>query len=189
MSSQALRLETGSLKAAADALGKKFPQAMRRALAKAGVAARTEMSRLVSKETGLPVRRVRDEIKMGQNDTSVTMKVRGYRIPLIDFQARGPEPSRGKGSGVSYKLAGSRRRIPTAFIATMPSGHRGVFTRTGTKGRVSKSGRRGLERIAEKFGPSIAVVFEKFAPEGSAKASEALVKNVQSQINLMMSKK
>ena len=183
-----MRLDTSDLKAAVAALGRKFPQAMRRSLKKAGIAATTEMSRLVSAEMGLPVRRVKAEIKTTSDDVSATLKVRGYRIPLIDFKARGPEPSRGRGRGVSYALASGRGRLPHAFIATMPSGHRGVFQRTGKFGRINRFGRRGLERIAEKFGPSIAAVFTKFMPEGAARGSEALLKNVQSQIQLALSK-
>jgi len=188
MSKETFRLDTGDLKAAVAAMKSKFPAAMRRAVKKAGTAGRTEMSRLVSAETGLPVRHVRDEIKFASDDVSATLKVRGYRIPLIDFKARGPEPSRGRGTGVSYSLASGRGRLPHAFIATMPSGKRGVFERTGTFGRISRFGRRGLERIAEKFGPSIAAVFTKFMPEGAARASESLAKNVQSQINLIKSR-
>lgn len=183
-----MRLDTSDLKAAVAAMGAKFPQGMRRALKKTEVAVRTEMSRLVAAETGLPVRRVKDEIKSSNDDVSVTLKVRGHRVPLIDFKARGPEPSRGKGRGVSYTLQGERRRLSRAFIATMPSGHRGVFERTGQFGRVPKNGKRtgrSLERISEKYGPSIAVVFDKFAEQGAAKGSEALKKNVQSQIDLL----
>lgn len=184
----AIRLDTSDLNSAVAALGRKFPEAMRRAFKKTGVAARTEMARLVSADMALPVRKVRDEIKLTSDETSATLTVRGYRIPLIDFKARGPEPSRGRGAGVSYNLPAGRGRLPHAFIATMPSGHRGVFERTGRFG--AKKGVRGggtrRETIAEKFGPSIAVVFSKFMPEGAARASEVLEKNVQTQINLAM---
>jgi hypothetical protein len=55
---------------------------------------------------------------------------KGYAgIPLIDLGATGPEPSRGQGA-VKVKLAGD---FPSAFIATMRSGHRGVFERKGSK--------------------------------------------------------
>ena len=185
---EVVRLDTGDLAAAVATLRSRFPAALRRALRKAGTAARTEMSRLVSADMALPVRRVRDEIKFVNDDTSATLSVRGYRIPLIDFKARGPEPSRGRGNGVSYSLPGGRGRLMHAFIATMPSGHRGVFERTGRFGRVSKDGRRGLERIAEKFGPSIANVFKKFMKEGAERGGESLAVNVPSQINLIISK-
>lgn len=185
-----MRLDTSDLKAAVASLGAKFPQGIRRALQKTGVTARTELSRLVSADMALPVRRVRDEIKMSNDDVSVTLQVRGYRIPLIDFKARGPEPSRGRGSGVSYSLPGGRGRLPHAFIATMPSGHRGVFQRTGRfgskKGVRSGGSRARREVIAEKFGPSIAVVFSKFMPQVADRSSEVLAKNVQAQIKLAM---
>lgn len=188
MSTEVLRLDTSDLTASVAILRSKYPQALRRAVNRAGTAARTELSRLVSADMAMPVRRVRDEIKLVSDETSATLSVRGYRIPLIDFKARGPEPSRGRGNGVSYSLPGGRGRLPHAFIATMASGHRGVFERTGRFGRVNKAGRRGLERIAEKYGPSIANVFKKFMSEGADRGREALAKNVQSQINLIISK-
>lgn len=188
---QFARLDTVDLKAAAAALGTKFPQAMRRAIQKTGVTARTELSRLVAADMALPVRSVRDEIKMITDSQSATLQVRGYRIPLIDFKARGPEPSRGRGTGVSYSLPGGRGRLPHAFIATMPSGHRGVFERTGRFGAAKKRGRVGGARrevIAEKFGPSIAVVCNKFMPQVAERSSEVLEKNVQAQIKLAMTR-
>lgn len=191
MSQQIMSLDVSDLNAAVAALGAKFPQAMRRAMKKTGVAARTELARLTSAEMGLPVRKVRDEIKLTTDETKATLSVRGYRIPLIDFKARGPEPSRGRGAGVSYTLPGGRGRLPHAFIATMPSGHRGVFERTGrfgaTKKRLGSAGAR-REIIAEKFGPSIAVVFSKFMPQASDRYSEVLEKNVQAQIKLAMTR-
>lgn len=188
-----MRLDTSSLTAAIAAFGNKHPQAMRRALKRTATAVKTTMTRLVAAETGLPSRRVGDEIKVTSDEIKVTLKVRGHRIPLIDFRARGPEPSRGKGRGVSYSLGGERKRLPHAFIATMPTGHRGVFERTGRfskkPGVVNKvlsifgrGARTTRETIAEKFGPSIAVVFGKFSEEGAARGREALMTNVKSQM-------
>jgi hypothetical protein len=112
----------------------------------------------------------------------------GARIPLIDFSARGPEPSRGRGRGVSYKLAGAGGRLPHAFIATMRSGHRGVFERSpGGKRRGPKPERSQLP-IHEKFGPSIAVVFQHQIPVGEARRAEVLVKNVQHEIEFALSR-
>ena len=135
-----MRLDTSSLTAAMAAMGNKFPQAMRRALKRTATAVRTEMARRVTAETGLPSRRVTAEIRTTSDEKAVTLKVRGHRIPLIDFRARGPEPSRGKGRGVSYSLQGERKRLPHAFIATMPTGHRGAFERTGRSGPAGTRG-------------------------------------------------
>jgi hypothetical protein len=86
------------------------------------------------------------------------------RIPLIKLEARGP--SRGKGRGVSYRLAGSRQRVDVAFIARMPNRYEGVFKRLG----YSSTKTRSREAIGELAGPSIGHVFGKFRAAGLAHA-------------------
>lgn len=94
------------------------------------------------------------------------------RIPLIKFGATGPEPSRGKGSGVTARTR--RGRYPRAFIATMRSGHRGVFERKTTR-RLP---------IREKFGPSIAHVFTKKVAIGMAAAQAEVVRVLSAEFRL-----
>lgn len=67
------------------------------------------------------------------------LAVTGRRIPLIAFNARQTR------AGVSYRLPGGRGLVPSGFIATMRSGHTGVFARRG---------KRRLP-IIEQFGPSL----------------------------------
>lgn len=67
------------------------------------------------------------------------VRVRGRRTPLISFNARQTK------AGVTV-LVRSRKTVKGAFIATMPSGHVGVFKRTGTFGR---RGNPRLERIRQ----------------------------------------
>lgn len=170
------RLDTSDWKAGIANLRAKFPAAVRRALKRAGTSGRAEMVRQIATDTGLSQTRIRQEIRIVTvGDTAVQLEVAGARLPLIDFRARGPEPSRGRGAGVSYRLPGGRGRAERAFIATMKSGHRGVFQRRGGP---------GSERlpITELHGPSLVKVFEKFLPAGAARAEEALVKNLRSEI-------
>jgi hypothetical protein len=76
----------------------------------------------------------------------------GRPIPLIKYGARQVS------SGVSVDVLNGRKVIANAFIATMPSGHKGVFVRIGkTHKKVTKRGRAvwsGLP-IKELFGPSV----------------------------------
>ena len=72
---------------------------------------------------------------------TAVIRVRGARTPIINFSARQTR------QGVRVKIRQSKL-IRGAFIATMPSGHRGVFWRSG------KFGRRGnpkLERIEQLY--------------------------------------
>jgi len=97
------------------------------------------------------------------------------RIPLMKFNAKGPVPSRGRGRGVTYRLRGGRGRVENAFIATMKSGHVGVFRRAG-KARLG---------IVELFGPSLGQVFKKFRPAGLARAWEVFQKNFDHELDFV----
>lgn len=145
-------------------------KAMVRALNRAIGSARTVIVREIARDMGLKSKDVRDALRMSEATMSrpeSSLAARLKRIPLIDFNARGPEPSRGKGRGVSYRLPGGKGRAPNAFIATMGSGHRGVFARTG-KARLG---------IRELKGPSIGHVFAKYKALGLAKAQESFETN------------
>jgi hypothetical protein len=151
--------------------------AFSRAMNRSAISARAVGARVVAKDLGLRVGTIREQIKISRAtvvDLTVTLSVRGRRIPLIEFSASGKEPSRGKGRGVSYRLGGQRRRIPTAFIATMKSGHRGVFRRI----------LRGRLPIVELLGPSIAVAFSRkpIVEAISNRFREAMSTNLQHEI-------
>ena len=164
---------------ALDKLGPtKLKRAVTRSLKKSATTGRATMSKSITKDTGLKAGEVKKEIKIKVEPTALFLRVTGARIPLVKFGARGPEPSRGRGRGVSYKLKGGRGKIPTAFLATMPSGHRGVFHRKST----------ARKPIRELFGPSLVHVFKKFLPSGAKSASEALVKNLRSEIAFALSR-
>lgn len=161
--------------AAINALELKAPNAIARAINRAADSGRTAMTSSISKDTGLRSKDVRGEIKVHKATPAklgAALSVAGKRLPLVMFRATGPDPSRGKGRGVSYKLPTGRGRVATAFFATMKSGHRGVFRRVGTA-------RLG---ITELHGPSLPKVFEKFIPVGQARANEMLLKNLRNEI-------
>jgi len=174
-----VKLNDTDLKAAVERLKAKMPQAIARALKRTGVSARLAMSTAIVEDTGLPAKRVKDEIKIAQSAGAVQLQIAGRRLPLVDFKAKGPEPSRGRGRGVSWKLRGGRGRDPHAFIATMPSGHRGVFRRRGTS-RLT---------ISELFGPSLVRVFEKYLPIGAERGQEALVTNLKHEMDFVLSRR
>lgn len=76
----------------------------------------------------------------------------GRVIPLIQYNARQV------GAGVSVDVMNGRKVIANTFIATMPSGHKGVFERYGPM--VNRAARkygqsRQHQRIRQLFGPAI----------------------------------
>lgn len=150
---------------------KKTSVAILRAIKRGTMAARTEAARVVSKDMGLAVGVVRKAVKMTPPEAVVVtgvLRINLLRIPLMKFGARGPQPSRGKGRGVSYKAGGGRKTIPDAFITSTPTGHTGVFKRKKTS-RLP---------ITQLFGPSAGRVAdlhrEQIAARGSAVAEAEL---------------
>ncbi|MFM0243794.1 phage tail protein [Paraburkholderia sediminicola] len=102
----------------------------------------------------------------------VVLTATGARIPLINYGARQTK------SGVSFSVKNGRKTMRHAFIATMKSGHIGVFERTG-KGhkkvvRNGKTVRTGLP-IKELLGPSIP---QSLANEAVEKALMAKIRSV-----------
>ena len=181
-----VRFDTASAVAGLDDLGRRGEIALRRALKRTAISVRTVMASEVASDIGIRVGTVRDEIKLRLNEQegSATISASGARIPLIEFNARGPEPSRGTGRGVSYRIgkAASRGRNPKAFITTLRGGHRGVFARKGASVRRSQTGWSKNLPIVELKGPSLPHVFAKYIPLGIARAEEQLGKNLEHEL-------
>lgn len=177
-----ITLEGGrALRERLQALGREAPRAITRALNRTIASARVLARRALAADLGLAQKFI-DRDLATRNATfarlEAALTVRGRRLPLIAFGARGPEPSRGRGRGVSYRIGtGGRQTIASAFLATMPSGHRGVFKRRGTK-RLP---------IAELFGPSLPHVARRRVFEAvRVKSSADLEKNLQHEIAFLM---
>ena len=131
-----------------------------RAMNRAIASGRTAMVREIARDTGVKVGDVRDAMPIREASLSVAQASFGAglkRIPLIYFKARATR------RGVTYAFTGSRNRIPNAFLATMKSGHQGVFARKTAK-RLP---------IVELFGPSLGHVFAKYRPMGLARTKDA----------------
>jgi hypothetical protein len=164
---------------------REYPKGVTRVMVRAlnrGIAsANTFMGRAIAGDTGLKVGDIKKALTLRKATWSVPearLATSLKRIPLIDFGAKGPEPSRGRGRGVSYRLQGARGRHSSAFIATMGSGHRGVFAR-----RL-----RARLPIKELFGPSLGHVFAKFRPEGLRLALDTFHKNFDHEIDFAASR-
>jgi len=155
-------------------------KAMVRALNRSIKSGQTVMVREMARDTGLKSKDVRGAMRLQEASASKPEASLGAslrRLPLITFGARGPEPSFGRGRGVSYKLPGGRGRVATGFIATMRSGHRGVYVRN-TKARLT---------IRELFGPSLGRVFARFRPAGVARVREVFASNFAHEMDFATS--
>jgi hypothetical protein len=149
------------------AMPRAITAAMVRAMNRALTSGRTAMVRAIAQDTGLKSGDLRKAVRIAPATWSrpeARMATSLKRLPLILFGAKGPMPSRGRGKGVSWRLAGgARNRVPNAFLAQVRSpqqtemgsaGHLGVFVRRG-KGRLP---------IRQLYGPSLGHVFGRHRP-------------------------
>jgi len=156
-----------------------LPKVMSRALNRTATSARTETSRSLAKRIGLRIKDVRSRIVLQRASYSnwrSAIRISGKRLGLISLQAR--QTAR----GVTYKKERKRVLISHAFIATMKSGHIGVFMRKGT-GRLP---------IRELRGPSLAQVFTGAQDEAARiyrQSLSRLSKNINDQVNLILKRR
>ena len=184
-----------------------IPGAMKRIMPKAinrtAITARARIARKLVANTKFKVSKVKKGIRIIKATIALwesTIILTGEAIPLIQFGARGS-----KRRGVSYIISErqGRKRLPHAFIRTMPTrgdtqkqGHRGVFMRKGSakfsEGFDSKGRpRKGRLPIRERFGPSIGIVFEQasgIAAETVADTGVELQKNIDSHVAYVLSR-
>ena len=130
-----------------------MPRVMSRSVNKVGTFARTRIVKAIAAEMPITQANLRNRhVKLRRATHRVwvaTVFVSGFRIPLIQFKPR----KLAKGLSWKTKKKGGRKRDPRMFIATMSSGHVGVFKRRSAGG----SGDQLVPRlkIDERFGPSV----------------------------------
>jgi hypothetical protein len=163
----------------------KLQRAVVRAINRAILSARGVVVPAMAADIGLKQKDIRDALRLQkamQTKPEAKLGASLKRIPLIKFNARGPQPSRGKGRGVTYKLTGSRERLEQAFIATTSSGHTGVFMRAMTALRMSRGAWSKNLPIVELRGPSLGHVFAKYRPLGVDQAKASMVTNLKHEL-------
>lgn len=155
------------------------PQAAR-SLSRAANSGKTAMVKAIAAELGArqtDIKRFIWTSAASANNLTSRISPKGRAgIRLIDMGATGPEPSRGQGKGVRVKLAGD---FSSAFIATMRSGHRGVFARKGLKRLPIKELRTA----------PITDLFRKLRAIGVARALEALKTNLAADLKFALRKR
>lgn len=152
------------------------PQAILRAMNRAAISGRVVMVREIARDLGLRQAALADTIAVrtaamtGRGTFVASVVATGKRLPLSRWKVRQTR------QGVTANLPGGAGRYPGAFLATMRSGHLGVFRR------------RGAERlpIRELFGPSVPHVFHKYLPLGTVRAQEQLAKNLAHEMRFAL---
>lgn len=146
---------------------KGYRRASVRALNKTATQGRNTSSRTIRKTLNVKAGDVKRLLRIERaNTSSMTSAVQATykKIPLIRFN----NVRQLKRGGVSAKIRKDQAplRLRSAFIATMPSGHRGVFYRRGAK-RIMQSGRykgRMRQPIYQAHGPTVQEIFGERLP-------------------------
>jgi hypothetical protein len=125
-----------------------------RALNLAATKVKTEVGREIRKIYNIRLSGINQATKIlkahpRQVTPRATVKISGSNIGLIEFAARAVNPwnvpgrtkrKPGGGTSVRVKVAGSRRVVKHAFIATTKTGYRGVFMRESVPGAPKARG-------------------------------------------------
>jgi|SRR5581483_9990065 len=158
------------------ALGANAPLAVSRALNRTMVSIRRKVIRALAQEVSIrqaDVAPATTLLRSTARGMTAVIRVSGRRIPLVAFGARQTA------AGVTYRLsAGGRGLVPGSFLATMASGHRGVFRRKG----------RTRLPILELFGPSLPyVTIRRRLFQAQQAAGVALLeRNLQHEIDFLL---
>ena len=165
-------------------------QVISRAINKVATAARTQIVRRIVQEVNLKAGEVRDRnvslTKANYSRLEAMIRVSGRRIPLLRWGARQTA------KGVSYAIhRGQRTLAPGLFMEShgtpivMPSGHRGVFARSGPYVRMMRGRYVGKMRqqIFEKAGPSVPAVMGDIAELSAETLDEQFAAKLEGEID------
>jgi hypothetical protein len=127
-----------------------------RALNRAIITTRADVSRRLNKDTGVRVKIIKRRLVIIPpkiEHLEATLRIDGTPVPAREYRAKQTP------TGVTFGTGSSRAFLKGAFLATMKSGHKGVYSRA----RPSRS-RKGKPRsspalpIFERFGPPLSIV-------------------------------
>lgn len=153
-----------------------FNKALFRTLNRVIEMARTSAYREIRQAYNIPVKDLRNDLTITKaNPTVLSAKLNalGRPLPLAVFQARQTK------KGVTANIAKRRVLVRGAFFATMPNGHRGVFSRGAY---VGKEFNRRHTRLKAYPGNDLAVneLFSKSVP--TALLNESVLSSVKKKI-------
>lgn len=182
-------------------LGADMPRVCARAVNRTLATIKTGAVRALAQEVGLRNKDVEPAIAIDKATFSKPIglfRLTGKRIPLAVFHARQTK------TGVAYRLPGGAGLVPSGFLSTMKSGHRGVFRRAEGQGPVNQRRQRGARKpaaagvvmvgrlpIVERFGPSLPGAFIKagLLEQMRGRADEALARNLEHEIAYAISRR
>ena len=171
-----------------------LPKAQSAAINRTLTHVRAVAARQIKKHINLPIARIKEAITRKKATPGHPVGIVRFSrkpVPLIDYGATDNRPN---GVSVTARRDQGRQQFKHAFIATMPTGHTGVFERIpGTKQKRGwfRKGRK-TDKIKQLFGPSVEGTFEK-APgvlqAVLADSGQFLAKQMASQADRLLHRK
>lgn len=130
-----------------------IPVATARALNKTATSAKSVAVKTMAQQIGIAQKAIRPFVQLQKAHRmcldAILFVAKDKRLPLIQMDPRAQQNR----TGITYRgSGGARRSIPHAFMATMPSGHRGIYARKPGAARLP---------IRELLGPSLYYVFKQ----------------------------
>ena len=170
------------------AIPRGFEKAASRAINKTATTIRSKITKLVKKYIPLKLKDIRKKITIRKANRSMLqaiIMVKGGQTPLIKFNAKQTK------NGVTFKLDGKRSKSKHSFIATMPSGHTGVYERRIEGGkRVNRLsiGGNPTSMEGEHYGPSVLSAYLRSDKNIRLDAAKLLEKYTAAQVKLLLEK-
>jgi minor tail protein Z (GPZ) len=167
------------------------PKAIIRALNKTSKSARAQAAReIVGVGYGMKIAGIKKAISIRRAtraELTAIVQASGKPIPLINYSARQTK------AGVSVAVLNGRTTITGAFIATMPSGHKGVYLRVGsaTEKRMVARGAMKItkgRKIAYKHGLPIRQLFGPSVPNAFVNklVQEAVIRTIRERFGVVL---
>jgi hypothetical protein len=128
-----------------------------RALNRAIITTRADVSRRINKEQGVRVKVIKRHliiIPPKIDNLEATLRISGRPVPAIEYRAKQTP------TGVAFGTGSSRAFLKGAFIATMKkTAHRGVYSRSlPSRSRKGKPRSSPALPIFQRYGPALSVV-------------------------------
>lgn len=162
--------QLNDVKAMLSGVGNAAPRVISRSLNKTITGVRTDAVKEIQKEITPKAKIIRDTMKLNRStfkNLKASLESKGKSVPLIHYAARPVKA----GVTVQVLKKNPRTLIRHAFIATMKSGHKGVFWREQRHPEAAKFQRpmpwfarlpkKYRLPIRELYGPSIPAIFGK----------------------------
>lgn len=173
---------------------KQTAKAMRSAINRTLVGGKTDIKKTVTKEYSVKGKDVAETLsvrKVSGSNMNGYIKVGWDGLKLSSFPYKPKKnsswkgvPNRQRQPKVQVKIKKGRYETwDDIFVATMPSGHKGLFYN-----RYPDKTRTGKTRITESSGPSITSLVKKHLPKITSLMSERYSKNLLSQLNRFLNK-